>query len=214
MGSDIESRFRNTSETQKRIIDAILQDRSVFETSLQDQSVLLQTISEEIKGEIKSSRKATCTEIRQIIADSGAVNHDEHDQTRQELRIEVEQAAIRNQESNNATAQQIESIEVEIVNVVNTTSDINQAEHIQTQSQILELKQALRELSNQMALRNQELKEVLEAFQASKSKKSKKQLFERSKVVTAAIMALETMYRSLKVSKIHVDTKEAIGTWC
>lgn len=195
------SQFRNTTEAQRRVIDAILQNRDVFETTFQEQTVLIQTVSEEIKGEIESSHEAIRIEFRQIVADSEAANSNEHDRTRQEIRSEVQLAEIRFQESSSATAQQIESTEVEIVNVINTTSEINQAEHSQTQRQIEELRQALQELTDQMASRNQELKELLETYQTTKSKKSKKQLFDRSKVLTAAIMALETMYRSLKVSK-------------
>jgi hypothetical protein len=50
-----------------------------------------------------------------------------------------------------------------------------------------------------MALRNQELNDLLAEFNKSKSKKKRQQLSERSNAVTAAIPALETMYRSLKV---------------
>jgi len=90
LGSDIVSQFRSTTEAQRRVVDAILLNRNVFENTLQHQSVLIRTVCEKIKGEIESSHKATRTEFRQIVVDSEAANHNEHDKTRQEIRVEVE----------------------------------------------------------------------------------------------------------------------------
>ena len=129
-----------------------------------------------------------------------ALNHNEHDEAKQKICVEEERAATWNQEFKTATAQQIETIEVEKTDVFDTILEINQAEQCQSQSLIAKLKQALLEISYQLALRNQELKEVLEAFKSWWSNMSKKQLYERSKTVTAAILALETMSRTLKVS--------------
>lgn len=99
----------------------------------------------------------------------------------------------------NKTQELIKSSEVEVVGVITVAS---QEEHGNTRSQIEELKEALRILSEQMQARDLELKELLKAVNNTRSPKKRKELGERSNAVTAALFALETMYRSLRVSLI------------
>jgi hypothetical protein len=169
-------------------------------------------VSDETKQKIKENHEVARAEIRQVISESVTSNHDEHDQTRQEIRAEGSRAAKQNRECSSVTLLQIQSTELGIVDKVNATSEINQAEHSQTQTQIAQLQQALRELSEQMAMRNQELQDVLAAFQGTKNKTTKKKLYERSKLVTVALLALETMYRNLKVCRILSQTKDTRRT--
>ncbi|KAL4877728.1 hypothetical protein BJY04DRAFT_221703 [Aspergillus karnatakaensis] len=75
------------------------------------------------------------------------------------------------QKANHATSRRIESLEVDMLDAVNAASDADQEEHRKTQQQIAELKQGLPDLSDQLAQRIQDLKIVLEAFQATRNKK-------------------------------------------
>lgn len=204
LGDDIESHFDQSDETQREVLDAIIHQRDVFTAAFQDQFIFIQSISKQTRQQIIESHEETRTEARRVAEGLAKSNQGEHDQTRQEIRSEGEWAKIRSEESN-AAAQRIESTGVEILHTIKITRDANQVEHGNTQSQIAELKAALGVLSEQMTLRNQELKDILAAFNESKNTKAKQQLSQRSNAVTAAILALETMYRSLKVSEFAQD---------
>ncbi|OQV02262.1 hypothetical protein CLAIMM_07493 [Cladophialophora immunda] len=178
----------------------------------EDQKVLIWAISEKTTHKIEESHETTRREVQQAIAKSAASTQYEHDQTRQEIRSEGKQAEIRSQESYNATAKRIESTELEIISSIEAAGDANQVEHANTQREIAKLKGALQALSEQIESRNQELKSLLSAFNLSKSKKKREQFSEWSNAVTAALLALETMYRSLKevLSSLQARAKELL----
>jgi len=61
------------------------------------------------------------------------------------------------------------------------------------------LEQAIAQIAQDMKQRDEELKELLKALICSHNKKERKALQERSNAVTAALVALMTIYESLQV---------------
>jgi hypothetical protein len=100
---------------------------------------------------------------------------------------------------NRDTRAEINTMEIKVVDSVQVVGQANRAEHERTQSQIKELREALDLLSNQIHQRDLELKDLLNALNRTKDKKQRKSLGEKSNTVTAALLALETVYRSLRV---------------
>lgn len=141
-------------------------------------------------------------EVQQWIADSVASGHIDHGQTRQETRAEIRMAAKQNQESSKAIVRQIHSAETGISDAIAVASASNNAEHAQTQDQIADIQQALERLSDQIAVRNQQLNDVLDAIGETKDNVKKKKLQESGRVVTSTLLALETMTRHLDVCQV------------
>ena len=129
-------------------------------------------------------------------------NQKEHEQTRAEIRSCTEQIDA-------TTSEHIVTSKVEVIEAIGVTNETNKLEHKGTQQQIAELQESLRILSQQMRDRDMELKELLVAYNRTRNKKKRQQLGERSNAVTAALLALETVYRSLQVS-ILTDQKKLI----
>lgn len=137
--------------------------------------------------------------ITKVISEADLTNQAEHRSTREVLSSQALRAAEQRKHVLTKTEELIKSSEVEVVSVITVAS---QEEHENTRNQIEELKEALRILSEQMQSRDLELKELLKAFNNTRSTNKRKELGERSNAVTAALFALETMYRSLRVSLI------------
>jgi uncharacterized protein (DUF3084 family) len=87
---------------------------------------------------------------------------------------------------------------IEIIEAIQITEQSSEAAQQATQQEIIQLKEAIQQLSEQMKQKDAELREFLKAFRETRSHK-KKALQERSNVVSATLLALELMYRSLQV---------------
>lgn len=201
LSSNLELHSTTSTAIESRIYDSIVQQRDVFETALHDQTTLILSSFDEAKRKIEEHHEVACGEFKQI-SEELTSNHVEHDQIVQEIRAEGSRSAEQSKESGRITLQQVQSSELEILDRLNSTSELNQTQHLETRVQIAQLQQAIQDLSAQMEMRTRELKEVLAKFQSTSDKTAKKQLQERSKLVTVALLALETMYRNLKVCRI------------
>jgi uncharacterized protein (DUF3084 family) len=80
---------------------------------------------------------------------------------------------------------------IEIIEAIQITEQSSEAAQQATQQEIIQLKEAIQQ-------KDAELREFLKAFRETRSHK-KKALQERSNVVSATLLALELMYRSLQV---------------
>ena len=69
-----------------------------------------------------------------------------------------------------------------------------------TQAQIADLKEAIKMLEGQIRDHTEVLKSTLVSLNKARGIKKRKTLMERSNAVTAALLTLETMYRSLQAS--------------
>lgn len=184
----------------KDILDSIINQRDVFQTNLQAHTVEMRKLHEDTKFQIEDQHVITCLEITQVVHEADTANQAEHNLTREEMRIQAERAEKMHEMSSIKTKEQIKSTEAEVIETIEVVNQANQAEHENTRSEIAELKGALRLLSEQMKARDLELKELLSAYNRTRSTKKRQRLGERSNAVTAALLALETMYRSLQVS--------------
>jgi hypothetical protein len=89
---------------------------------------------------------------------------------------------------------------IEIIEAIQITEQSSEAAQQATQLEIIQLKAAIQQLSEQMKQKDAELREFLKAFRETQNQKKKKVLRERSNAVSATLLALEVMYRSLQVS--------------
>ncbi|KAE8446593.1 hypothetical protein EG329_011786 [Mollisiaceae sp. DMI_Dod_QoI] len=100
-------------------------------------------------------------------------------------------------ETNDVIVDQHDSTRIEIMEAIRVTKQHTEAEHDATRQDISQLKDAIAELSNQIKQKDNELKEILTDFQNTRSQAKKKKLQERGNAASAALLALEVMYRSL-----------------
>jgi molybdopterin synthase catalytic subunit len=154
-------------------------------------------LGREITTHTEEQHKDTRLSLTKSISSVNATNQAEHKSTREAMSSQAFRATEQHETVLTRTEELVKSSEVEVIGVLSVS---NQEEHEQTRSQIDELKEALRILKEQMDSRDQELKGLLKLFNSTRSTKERKKLGERSNAVTAALLALESMYRSLRVS--------------
>ncbi|KAI0546719.1 hypothetical protein F4679DRAFT_587244 [Xylaria curta] len=182
----------------KEILDAIVNGRDVFQSTVSDHNVLICGLHEETRRYIQQNHETTRLELRQVATHMAKINQAEHAKTRHEIQQEGKRVTASNRDSNRLVADAVDLVEVHLQDTLELSSETNSIQHEQTQSQIASVKKALRQLSEQLQARDQELRDILAALDKSTSKKKRKLLRERSKAVTAAILALQTMYRNLR----------------
>jgi hypothetical protein len=115
---------------------------------------------------------------------------------------ESQTAEIRNMhvETNEMIIEQHDVTRIEIIEAIQVTEQHNEADQLATRQEIAQLKEAIKQLSEQMKQKDIELGEFLKAFRETRSQK-KKVLQKRSNAVSATLLALEIMYRSLQGSQ-------------
>jgi hypothetical protein len=91
----------------------------------------------------------------------------------------------------------------EVIAAVSDTVQSNQLEHQATREEIAQTKVALQQLSEQIERKNDELRDVLSKFAAATITQKKQRFQDLSRAITLTLLALETMYRSLKVLSSH-----------
>jgi molecular chaperone GrpE (heat shock protein) len=89
---------------------------------------------------------------------------------------------------------------VAVIAKIEDAETTDHGEHETTRKEISELQEALRLLSEQMEASGEELKSLLHEFNHTTNEKKRRHLGQRSNAVTAALLALEIVYRSILVS--------------
>lgn len=107
-----------------------------------------------------------------------------------------------------ALAEEQAKTHVAVVNAVRV-ADNSQEEQKVILHQIFDVKKAMEQMQEQMTKKNDELKETILAHIHAHSPKKRKALKEKGNLISAALVALETVYRSLQVSlcKGHTTTR-------
>ena len=189
----------DSSDRAKAILDAIAKQRDVFEASVQLHRLETIKLHEEGMKQVKEQHLTTRAEINKESQGTSMVIQVEHIKTREEIHVQaaiVEDLLIATEDR---TKERITSAETGIVELISYADQANQAEHARTQDQVAELQRALYQLGEQIKTRDCELKALLDAYHRTKNSKKRKDLVERSNAVTAALLALETMYKGLQV---------------
>jgi hypothetical protein len=88
---------------------------------------------------------------------------------------------------------------IEIIEAIQIIEQSSEAAQQATQQEIIQLKAAIQQLSEQIKQKDAELREFLKAFRETRSQKKKAALREGTNAVSATLLALEVMYRSLQV---------------
>ena len=149
MALEVKTFFSSCSDERTReIVDALINQRDVFQSNLHDQQALIETAIEERGTKIQESFEGFRGELRRMVAEA--------DQK-------------------------------------------NQEQHYNTQRQIVEVMKALSLLLRERESKQREHRDIITAYAQTSSSKRKETLQDRSKALTSAILALEAMYRSLKV---------------
>ena len=171
MSTQHAQEFGALSSRNKTILDALINNRDVFQQSVQAQT----------------------DKVRKMLDQTDAVIGEEHAKTRTEIVQTVYVADAHNRE---------EHAEMRIVVVENVTAAdaSNREQHEATRQQVKQLEHALTVLKGEIRKRDEELKEFLSAFTQTHSPAKRRKLQERSNAVSAALLALETVYRRLEVS--------------
>ena len=199
LDTQIASRFDDCDTRTKDILQAIINQRDVFHSSLLNHTVLVRSLHEETTAQIQDSHQITRLEVQKTGAQIEEANQAEHALTRQEIQQERDRVIASMTAAHRETSQSIQTAEIRLNEVVLNTDEASAIRDRQTQSQIAEVEEALRQLSQQMQAQEAALRVLVIAMGEATSKTKRKLLRERSNAVTAAILALETMYRSLQV---------------
>jgi hypothetical protein len=153
--------------------------------------VLIEAIYDDVLRKIEDSQSSTSQTVTEA-----------HQQTRDLIRNQGMEYQTQAQTVHNKTIEAVQSGTVEIQHTIEMEITTNKAEHANTQAQIAELRETLKILSAQINERDLEFKDLLTAFNKTKSSKKKRALGEKSNAVAAALYALETMYKSIQVSRL------------
>lgn len=119
---------------------------------------------------------------------------------KREIEAQTEEIRTIHVETNKTITEQHRATRVEIIEAITISEQRSEVEQQATRQEIAQLKQALDLLSEQIKQKDVELQEFLTAFRQTTSPKKKKALRERSNAVSATLLALEVIYRSLLVS--------------
>lgn len=107
-----------------------------------------------------------------------------------------------------ALAEEQAKTHVAMVNAVRV-ADHNQEEQKVILHQIFDVKKAMEQMREEIRKKDDEFKDTLLAYIHAHSPKKRKALKEKGNLISAALVALETVYRSLQVSlcKGHTTTR-------
>jgi chromosome segregation ATPase len=122
----------------------------------------------------------------------------------QSLKGTIEQSEVRLRDDHAAARD-------EVIAAVDDTVQSNQLEHQATREEIAQIKVALQQLSEKMERKNDELRDVLSKFAAATTTKKKQKFQDMTKAITLTLLALETMYCSLKVLSSHSPKLSTLG---
>ncbi|KAH7134172.1 hypothetical protein EDB81DRAFT_858821 [Dactylonectria macrodidyma] len=207
--TQVATRFDNCDAQTKEVLDTIVNGGDVFNSVLTDQTVLICSLHEETRRCIQQNHDTTRLELHQVTTHLEQTNQDEHAKTRQEIEEDANRVIASHIDSNREVFHMVQLAEANLHETTEINAEANAIQHEQTQSQIAELKEALRQLSSQIKARDQELQDLLTAFTKSKSQKKRKLLRERSNAVSAALFALRTMHDSLQEMLENFQSKVA-----
>jgi predicted RNase H-like nuclease (RuvC/YqgF family) len=115
------------------------------------------------------------------------------------IQKQTEEIKALHAESKATVIEQHTTTRVEIVQAIQVTKESSEADQVATRQEIANLKAAIKELSEQMKQKDAELSQFLKEFREARTEKKKKALQERSNAVSATLLALEMIYRSLQV---------------
>jgi hypothetical protein len=123
----------------------------------------------------------------------------QHDVFNSDTQAQTAEIKAMHTETNETITEQHSMTRIEIIEAIQITEQSSEAAQQATQQEIAQLKAAIQQLSDQMKQKDAELREFLKAFRETRSQKKKKALQERSNAVSATLIALEIIYRSLQV---------------
>jgi hypothetical protein len=199
MDTDVASRFDDCDVRTKEILEAIVHQQDVFRSSLLNYTVTVRTLHAETTTQIQDIHENTRLEVHQTADRIEQANEAEHLATRQEIQQGEDRIIASTTAAHREASRTIQTAEIRLHEAIGSTDEASAIRHQQTQSQIAEIEQALSQLSQQMQAQEAALRALVTAMGQATNSKKRTLLRERSNAVTAAILALETMYRSLQV---------------
>jgi hypothetical protein len=178
----------------KAILKAIVNGHDIFQSSVADQSVLICDSFAETRRTIRQGHATTHVELQQSVIRVERKIQEEHLLTRCNVQKEGDRVIISNENGNRALSRSIELATGNLQDALDSKAEANAIQHDQTRAQIVELQEALRQLSEQIEARDRQLAFLLTDLSKTTKEKRRKRLQEQSNAVTAAIVALQTMY--------------------
>ncbi|KAF2267333.1 hypothetical protein CC78DRAFT_566278 [Lojkania enalia] len=196
--SHIASNLDSSNEMTKRVITAILSQESLFVTKFGEHETLLHTLIEDFKSNILDDLTLTRTKLVDAITEADHIAQRDHMKTREAISTAQKVSEQNTLRIHKSTIKEVQAVRVEFQDAAERRREEDLAAHEITQGQIAELNEAVQMLSAQIRDRDEELKGLLVAFHRTKNPRKMKELGERSNAVTSALLALETMHRTLK----------------
>jgi molecular chaperone GrpE (heat shock protein) len=130
----------------------------------------------------------------------------QHDIFKNDTQAQTAEIKAMQTETNETIIELHGATRIEIIEAIQIAEHSNEAAQQATQQEITQLKEAIQQLSDQMKQKDAELKVFLKDFRETRSQKKKKKLQELSNAVSATLLALEVMYRTLQVCLMSVCT--------
>lgn len=192
-------RFKELNERSKEILDAMIDNQNIFKLLIESQTAEIQQMHEDTNERVVELHESTRSQIIQSLENTSRKSMDEHEATRQDLQLHTYTLGRLHAETNLTVLEQQE----ETRNHLQIMDQRSQNEHETTQREISQLKQALRQLREEMKKIDAGLKESLAAFNRQRSPRKRRRLQKLSNAASATLLALETLYRSIQVSTNH-----------
>lgn len=193
-------RFDRSDEGLAKILDAIIEQRDVFQVLFEGQATLQRQLHTETCNLMEESNERTVQGISAAVEFNSSRLLAEQGLTREFVGLELEISESNAEQRHSSAIGAIHASQEQITEAVECSREENDMAHAGTQAQIADLKQAIKMLEDQIKEHTEVLKSTLAALNNTRGTKKRKALMERSNAVTAALLALETMYRSLQAS--------------
>lgn len=192
IGTQAKTRFDQCNARTKEVLNALTNNRDLFASTLQDHTVLLQGLEEDIRRSLHNSQAIIQRDVQESAVHTEAMIKDEHHQTRTIIRNEGERTV-------QANAGYVQTVDAHLQNSIDIRAQENKSQHRQTQKYMTDLQDQLSQLREQITERDREFRTILEALKEATTAKKRKSLHERSNAVAATLLALQIMYGHVKV---------------
>jgi hypothetical protein len=204
------NRFKELNERTRGILDTMIDNQDVFKFLIDLQTAELQQMHDDANERAVEQHNSTRSQIVEVVEttsrQSMEQSMDEHEAIRQDVQLHTYTLGRLQAETHVTVVEQHEETRTQIQIV----DQRNQDEHETTQREISQLRQATRQLLEEIRKVRAGHRELVEAFSRQHSPKKRRRLLKLSNAASATLLALEKLYRSLQVSNIHVYATPSI----
>jgi hypothetical protein len=199
-------RFDTLDEHAKSILEAISEQKQSVEEAIQIESVksddrhtqtVTTIVTKQEEGHLDIIQ--TVNETRELVVEAVAANGDSIHSL---VSAESSRSDERHRETTETIVAKYDETHTEVIESLQALESISRTEQEAVRRGLEQLKQVMAQIEQDRKRRDDELKELLQAFHGAYSTRERKNLQERSKAVSVAVSALATTYESLQVGEL------------